>query len=245
MTEPTLSVCQLAKDYVTAEGTLSILKSLDLTMQRGEALAITGPSGSGKSTLLYMLGALDTPTAGRIQLEGRDPFQLNATQQAEFRNRQIGFIFQDHHLLPQCNVLENVLIPTLPGAGATPESEARARELLARVGLAERMGHRPAQLSGGERQRVAVCRALINRPALLLADEPTGNLDRSTAEAVGSLLLDLNREQNTLLICVTHSIELANRFPRHCELQDGRLVDREGANTTPVRTSAVSQSAST
>ncbi|MCX7410556.1 MAG: ABC transporter ATP-binding protein [Planctomycetales bacterium] len=235
MTEPTLSVCQLAKDYVTADGTLSILKSLDLTMQRGEALAITGPSGSGKSTLLYMLGALDSPTAGRIQLEGCDPFQLNAAQQAEFRNRQIGFIFQDHHLLPQCNVLENVLIPTLPGAGATPESEARARELLGRVGLAERMGHRPAQLSGGERQRVAVCRALINRPALLLADEPTGNLDRSTAEAVGSLLLDLNREQNTLLICVTHSIELAHRFPRHCELQDGRLVDRESVNTVPVR----------
>ncbi len=235
MTEPTLSVCQLAKDYVTADGTLSILKSLDLTMQRGEALAITGPSGSGKSTLLYMLGALDSPTAGRIQLEGCDPFQLNAAQQAEFRNRQIGFIFQDHHLLPQCNVLENVLIPTLPGAGATPESEARARELLGRVGLAERMGHRPAQLSGGERQRVAVCRALINRPALLLADEPTGNLDRSTAEAIGSLLLDLNREQNTLLICVTHSIELAHRFPRHCELQDGRLVDRESVNTVPVR----------
>ena len=182
-----------------------------------------------------MLGALDSPTAGRIQLEGCDPFQLNAAQQAEFRNRQIGFIFQDHHLLPQCNVLENVLIPTLPGAGATPESEARARELLGRVGLAERMGHRPAQLSGGERQRVAVCRALINRPALLLADEPTGNLDRSTAEAVGSLLLDLNREQNTLLICVTHSIELAHRFPRHCELQDGRLVDRESVNTVPVR----------
>ena len=235
MTEPTLSVCQLAKDYVTAEGALSILKSLDLTMQRGEALAITGPSGSGKSTLLYILGALDTPTAGRVQLEGRDPFQLNAAQQAEFRNRQIGFIFQDHHLLPQCNVIENVLIPTLPGAGATPATEARARELLDRVGLSERMGHRPAQLSGGERQRVAVCRALINRPALLLADEPTGNLDRTTAEAVGSLLLDLNREQNTLLICVTHSIELANRFPRHCELQDGRLVDRDGANTTPVR----------
>ncbi len=235
MTEPTLSVCQLAKDYVSAEGTLSILKSLDLTMQRGEALAITGPSGSGKSTLLYVLGALDSPTAGRVQLEGRDPFRLNAAQQAEFRNRQIGFIFQDHHLLPQCNVLENVLIPTLPGAGATPATEARARELLDRVGLSERMGHRPAQLSGGERQRVAVCRALINRPALLLADEPTGNLDRTTAEAVGSLLLDLNREQNTLLICVTHSIELANRFPRHCELQDGRLVDREDANTTPVR----------
>ncbi len=227
MTEPTLRISRLTKDYVTAEGTLSILRGLDLTMQRGEALAITGPSGSGKSTLLYVLGTLDTPSAGSIWLDGHDPFQLNAAQQAEFRNRQIGFVFQDHHLLPQCTVLENVLIPTLPGAGATPETEARARELLTRVGLSERIGHRPAQLSGGERQRVAVCRALINRPALLLADEPTGNLDRATAEAVGSLLLDLNREQNTLLICVTHSTDLANRFPRHCELNDGRLVDRK------------------
>ena len=221
----TLDVRQLTKDYTTADGSLSILKGLDLTMQRGEALAITGPSGSGKSTLLYILGALDSPSAGAITLEGQDPFKLNEAQQAQFRNRQIGFIFQDHHLLPQCTVLENVLIPTLPGAGANAETEARARELLARVGLAERIAHRPAQLSGGERQRVAVCRALINRPALLLADEPTGNLDRSTAEAVGSLLLDLNREQNTLLICVTHSTELAGRFPRHSELKDGRLVD--------------------
>lgn len=221
----TLDVRQLTKDYMTADGSLSILRGLDLTMQRGEALAITGPSGSGKSTLLYILGALDTPTAGTVALEGQDPFKLNEAQQAQFRNRQIGFIFQDHHLLPQCTVLENVLIPTLPGAGANAETEARARELLARVGLAERIAHRPAQLSGGERQRVAVCRALINRPALLLADEPTGNLDRSTAEAVGSLLLDLNREQNTLLICVTHSAELAARFPRHSELKDGQLVD--------------------
>ena len=221
----TLDVRQLTKDYTTADGSLSILRGLDLTMQRGEALAITGPSGSGKSTLLYILGALDSPSAGAITLEGQDPFKLNEAQQAQFRNRQIGFIFQDHHLLPQCTVLENVLIPTLPGAGANAETEARARELLARVGLAERIAHRPAQLSGGERQRVAVCRALINRPALLLADEPTGNLDRSTAEAVGSLLLDLNREQNTLLICVTHSAELAGRFLRHSELKDGRLVD--------------------
>ena len=228
----TLDVRQLTKDYTTADGSLSILRGLDLTMQRGEALAITGPSGSGKSTLLYILGALDSPSAGAITLEGQDPFKLNEAQQAQFRNRQIGFIFQDHHLLPQCTVLENVLIPTLPGAGANAETEARARELLARVGLAERIAHRPAQLSGGERQRVAVCRALINRPALLLADEPTGNLDRSTAEAVGSLLLDLNREQNTLLICVTHSVELAGRFLRHSELKDGRLVDTKTRYTS-------------
>lgn len=222
----TLEVRQLSKDYTTANGSLSILRDLELTMQRGEALAITGPSGSGKSTLLYILGVLDTPTSGTMSLESQNPFVLAESQQAQFRNRQIGFVFQDHHLLPQCSVLENVLIPTLPGVGATAETEARARELLGRVGLSERITHRPAQLSGGERQRVAVCRSLINQPALLLADEPTGNLDRATAESVGSLLLDLSREQNTLLICVTHSIELANRFPRHCELKEGKLVEQ-------------------
>lgn len=219
----TLEVRQLNKDYATADGPLSILRGLDLVMQRGDALAITGPSGSGKSTLLYILGVLDQPTSGTATLDGMNPFELTPAQQAEFRNRQIGFVFQDHHLLPQCNVLENVLIPTLPGQGATSAAEGRARELLGRVGLGNRMAHRPAQLSGGERQRVAVCRALINQPTLLLADEPTGNLDRTTAESVGSLLLDLNREFNTLLVCVTHSRELADRFPKHFELRDGRL----------------------
>lgn len=219
----TLEVRQLHKDYTTAAGPLSILRGLDLQMQRGDALAITGPSGSGKSTLLYILGALDSPTSGQVILDGSNPFSLSAAQQAEFRNRQIGFVFQDHHLLPQCTVLENVLIPTLPGQGATTETESRARELLTRVGLQDRIPHHPSQLSGGERQRVAVCRALINRPALLLADEPTGNLDRTSAESVGSLLLELNKEFNTLLICVTHSTELAKRFPKHCELRDGRL----------------------
>lgn len=219
----TLEVRQLNKDYATADGPLSILRGLDLTMQRGEALAITGPSGSGKSTLLYILGVLDQPTSGTVVLDGKGPFELSAAQQAEFRNQQIGFVFQDHHLLPQCSVLENVLIPTLPAQGATAAVEKHARELLGRVGLENRIAHRPAQLSGGERQRVAVCRALINQPTLLLADEPTGNLDRATAESVGSLLLDLNREFNTLLVCVTHSRELANRFPQHFELRDGRL----------------------
>ena len=219
----TLEVRQLHKEYTTAEGPLSILRDLNLTMERGEAIAITGPSGSGKSTFLYVIGALDTPTSGSITLDGRNPFTLTSAEHAEFRNRQIGFIFQDHHLLPQCTVLENVLIPTLPVEGATPETESRARRLLERVGLAGRINHRPAQLSGGERQRVAVCRALINQPILLLADEPTGNLDRATAESVGTLLLELNREFNTLLVCVTHSAELASRFPKHCELRDGKL----------------------
>lgn len=219
----TLEVRNVSKDYVTADGPLSILRGIDLTLDRGNALAITGPSGSGKSTLLYILGALDSPTAGQVTLEAHNPFTMNQADQAVFRNQQIGFVFQDHHLLPQCTVLENVLIPTLPGNGATPEAESRARELLTRVGLEQRFAHRPAQLSGGERQRVAVCRALINQPTLLLADEPTGNLDRATAESVGSLLLELNREFNTLLVCVTHSAELASRFPQHRELRDGNL----------------------
>jgi lipoprotein-releasing system ATP-binding protein len=223
---PTLIVEQLTKSYSTVDGELSILRGIDLSMSRGDSLAITGPSGSGKSTLLYILGTLDSPSSGRITVDGKELFQMNETAQAQFRNQQVGFIFQDHHLLPQCSVLENVLIPMLAGRGADAAAESRARDLLHRVGLADRLSHHPAQLSGGERQRVAVCRALINQPVLLLADEPTGNLDRATAENVGSLLLDLNREQNTLLICVTHSSELAGRFPRHFHLKDGCLEEQ-------------------
>ena len=218
-----LSARGITKSFLTAGSTLEILRGADLTLARGEAVAVTGPSGSGKSTLLYILGTLDVPTSGTVRLLGQNPFDLGAAEQAQYRNKQIGFIFQDHHLLPQCTVLENVLIPTLAGDGANAAQEARARTLLQRVGLGERIGHRPAQLSGGERQRVAVCRALINQPALLLADEPTGNLDRATADAVGSLLLEMNREQNTLLVCVTHSVELSARFPRRLHLVDGRL----------------------
>ena len=166
-------------------------------------------------------------------LDRINPFTLSVAQQAQFRNKQIGFIFQDHHLLPQLTVLENVLIPTLPAGGATPAAQTRAVELLDRVGLTQRTSHRPAQLSGGERQRVTqwYCRAPHQvKPTLLLADEPTGNLDRTTADNVGSLLLDLNREFNTLLVCVTHSIELASRFPRHCELRDGKLAVADAAS---------------
>lgn len=219
---PVLVVRQLAKTFPGAAA-LDVLHGVDLDMSRGEATAITGPSGSGKSTLLYILGTLEQPTAGTVRIDGENPFQLNPVKLARFRNARIGFIFQDHHLLPQCNVLENVLIPTLAGGGAGPAEEERARQLLDRVGLAARLTHRPAELSGGERQRVAVCRALINQPLLLLADEPTGNLDRATADSVGSLLLELNLELNTLLICVTHSAELASRFPRRHELRNGRL----------------------
>jgi len=228
-TTPTVSltVSKLTKVYTGASGPLPILNGVDLTLSDGDALAITGPSGSGKSTLLYIIGLLDEPSSGSLQIHDTNPFELNKSQQAEFRNRSIGFVFQDHHLLPQCTVLENVLIPTLAGNPVEGDTEARGRELLGRVGLGERLMHRPAQLSGGERQRVAVCRSLINRPSLLLADEPTGNLDRKTSEDVGTLLLEVASEQRATLICVTHSESLAGRFPRHQQLRDGRLVDAD------------------
>ena len=205
---------------------LSILRGVDLDLKRGDALSITGPSGSGKSTLLYIIGTLDQPTSGSISLLGTETSGLDEAGLATFRNQHVGFIFQDHHLLPQCSVLENVLIPLLAGSGVSEADEKRARELLEQVGLSDRVTHRPAQLSGGERQRVAVCRALINQPELLLADEPTGNLDHETAEAVGSLLLRLSQQQNVILICVTHSEELAARFPLQRELQAGLLVEK-------------------
>ncbi|HCO23744.1 MAG TPA: ATP-binding protein, partial [Gimesia maris] len=200
-----LIVRDLSKAFSLAGESLAILNGVNLSLNRGDALAITGPSGSGKSTLLYILGVLDQPTSGEIIQFGQNPFELNAKQQAEFRNQNIGFIFQDHHLMPQFSVLENVLIPTMVYQGATSDAEERARHLLERVGLSDRLNHRPAQISGGERQRVAVCRALINNPRLLLADEPTGNLDRTNTESIGKLLLEINQEQNTVLICVTHS----------------------------------------
>lgn len=224
MNEHDLIVSDLTKCFTGAAGELDVLSGVNMQMKRGDAAAITGPSGSGKSTLLYIIGTLDEPTSGSVTMLGQDLFQLDSAALAAYRNENIGFIFQDHHLLPQCSVLENVLIPALAGSGAGSDEEQRAQELLSRVGLAERMTHRPAQISGGERQRVAVCRALLNQPALLLADEPTGNLDQQTAESVGSLLLELAAEQNTMLICVTHSLSLADRFPRRYELQDGKLA---------------------
>ncbi|MDA0586575.1 MAG: ABC transporter ATP-binding protein [Planctomycetota bacterium] len=221
-----VTIAGLTKEFQTADGTLSILRGVDIELNRGDAVAITGPSGSGKSTLLYILGTLESATAGTVSILDYDPATMSEAALAKFRNANIGFIFQDHHLLPQCSVLENVLIPLLAGEGVTEADAVRARQLLDRVGLGERIEHRPAQLSGGERQRVAVCRALIGQPALLLADEPTGNLDQATAESIGSLLLELSSEQNVLLVCVTHSAELAARFPKHLKLQDGQLVSR-------------------
>ncbi|MBS0263575.1 MAG: ABC transporter ATP-binding protein [Planctomycetes bacterium] len=219
-----LELTHVRKSYPIPGGELPILVDVNLRLSRGDALAITGPSGAGKSTLLYMIGTLDTPTAGAVRILGTDPFALGSADLARFRNANIGFVFQEHYLLPQCSVLENVLIPTLAGDGAEA-AQARAQQLLARVGLAERLRHRPAELSGGERQRVAICRALINQPPILLADEPTGNLDRHTAEAVGGLLLELSREQNAMLMVVTHSAELAASLPRRADLVDGKLVE--------------------
>lgn len=220
---PVLTVADLTKDYPTASGSLPILKGVRLEAAPGDAIAVTGPSGSGKSTLLYILGLLDTPTAGTVRIGQEEPLKFSKSQQARFRNRHIGFVFQDHHLLPQCTVLENVLLPALGGEGAGPPQEERARTLLARVGLEGRLTHRPAELSGGERQRVAVCRALLNRPQLLLADEPTGSLDQTSAAAVGTLLLEVAREEQAILLCVTHSQDLASRFPQRRVLRDGTL----------------------
>ncbi|MBS1788888.1 MAG: ABC transporter ATP-binding protein [Acidobacteria bacterium] len=217
-----LQLNNLTKDYPTPNGRLPILDRVTLSFNRGDAAAIMGPSGSGKSTLLYLLGALDPPTSGTVMLDGQNPFELDEARLAAFRNEKIGFIFQDHSLLPQCSALENVLTPTLVSK-SNGKSVERAQVLLKQVGLAERMHHRPAELSGGEKQRVAIARALINQPLLLLADEPTGNLDHDTAETVADLLLDLHHQQQTILIVVTHSAELAAKFPIRFNLVDRQL----------------------
>jgi lipoprotein-releasing system ATP-binding protein len=191
----------------------------------GQNAAILGPSGSGKSTLLFIVGTLDAPTGGNVRLKGVDPFSLGEKQLADFRNRNIGFVFQDHYLLPQLTVLENVLIPAMAEGSPPAAVVERAKSLLSRVGLAERLDHRPAELSGGERQRAGVARALLLKPALVLADEPTGNLDRKSAAAIGELLIEMQREEQTMLLVVTHSLELAKQFERRYEIDDGQLKD--------------------
>jgi lipoprotein-releasing system ATP-binding protein len=227
-----LTITNLCKSFPTRSGDLPVLRGVDLQLQPGEALAVLGPSGSGKSTLLYILGTLDRPTSGNVRLSEQDPFALTDKELANFRNHKIGFVFQDHHLLPQCSLLENVLLPTIADNQANRAGiEARARQLLDRVGLGQRLDHRPAELSGGERQRAALARALINQPLLLLADEPTGNLDRKTARSVGELLLDIHRQENTILIVVTHSPELARLLPRQMEMNDGRLEPWQGSES--------------
>ena len=218
-----LELSHVRKEYVTGRGALPILEDINLTLERGDAMAIMGPSGSGKSTLLYLLGGLEPPTAGTIMLDGENPYTLAEKELASFRNRHIGFVFQDHHLLPQCTVLENVLLPTIVAPLTGIDYEARARSLLARVGLAERIDHRPAELSGGEKQRVALARALVTEPRLLLCDEPTGNLDQESAGVVATLLLDLHQQLRTILVVVTHSDELAARFPLRYRMQNRGL----------------------
>jgi lipoprotein-releasing system ATP-binding protein len=217
----------LAKRYEPAQGPpVEVLRDVTFTLDAGQSLAIVGPSGCGKSTLLNILGTLDRPTAGRVMLGGDDVSDLDDRAQAQLRNQRIGFVFQAHHLLPQLTVLENVLLPALAQRRAAESTDVeRARELLGRVGLCERLTHRPGELSGGECQRVAVARALVNQPALLLADEPTGSLDRASAESLGELLVELNAEQQLAMVVVTHSEHLAERMQHVMPLQDGKLGD--------------------
>jgi lipoprotein-releasing system ATP-binding protein len=222
---PTLIVDNIAKQYPTRGEPLEVLRGVSLELDAGRNAAIIGPSGSGKSTLLSIIGSLEKPTAGRVVLDGQDPAGLEEPALAEFRNRRIGFVFQDHYLLPQCSVLENVLVPTVAGGKTTAEAMDRARLLVDRVGLTDRLEHHPAELSGGERQRVAIARALINRPSLLLADEPTGNLDRTSAERIGQLLLELQQQEQMMLIVVTHSERLAALMARQFELDEGKLKE--------------------
>lgn len=232
---PTISlkVTDVNKTFGGEANPVEVLRGVSFEMTAGEALAVTGPSGSGKSTLLHLIGTLDAPDSGVIEINGQNPAQLSEPELARFRNRVIGFVFQDHHLLPQYTVLENVLIPTVafPQSGSPSDknngagAESRARELLKKVGLSHRIDHRPAELSGGERQRVAIARAMINQPSLLLCDEPTGNLDRKTAAAVADLFFELHQEEKNILIVVTHSMELAGRFKRRFELTEGRCVE--------------------
>jgi len=217
-----LEISNVTKRYPTPRGPLTVLAGVSLGLNRGEAAAIMGPSGSGKSTLLYIAGGLEPPTAGAVTLEGVNPYEIPEKELAAFRNQAIGFVFQDHCLLPQCSVLENVLIPTLV-AKVRAGHAARARELLRQVGLEDRLDHRPAELSGGEKQRVALARSLILRPRLLLCDEPTGNLDEASAEMVAALLLELHQRQETILIVVTHNPALAARFPKRYELRHANL----------------------
>jgi lipoprotein-releasing system ATP-binding protein len=217
-----LSAQNVTKTYNSPAGPLTVLADVSFALNAGESAAIMGPSGSGKSSLLYILGGLEPPTSGTITLGAQNPYRLDPDALASFRNRMVGFVFQDHCLLPQCTVLENVLVPTLVGE-ADDQAVDRGRDLLEQVGLSERLHHRPAALSGGEKQRVAIARALIREPRLVLCDEPTGNLDADSAERAAELLLALHRRQQTILIVVTHSDALARRFEKRWHIERGRL----------------------
>lgn len=218
-----LQLSGVNKSFRIGSNTVDVLRDISLELKSGEALAVMGPSGSGKSTLLHLIGTLDSPSSGSVLFDGQNPFTLSEPDLARFRNRRIGFVFQDHHLLPQYSLLENVLIPTTAFPGNKENGGMRAAELLQRVGLSHRLHHLPAELSGGERQRAAIARALMLQPAILLCDEPTGNLDRSTAHSIADLVLDLQKKEENILIAATHSIEFADRFPLRLELNEGRL----------------------
>jgi lipoprotein-releasing system ATP-binding protein len=218
-----LEVAGLSKHYEAPAGKVVVLSGVDLRLEAGDSASIVGPSGSGKSTLLHILGALEPPSAGSVRLNGTDPYALDDRQLAAFRNRQVGFVFQDHHLLPQCSVLENVLIPTLVASSDGESPRTRALALLDQVGLSHRLHHRPGELSGGEKQRVSLARALVRHPQLVLCDEPTGNLDHDATDAVADLLFELHRIQRTILIVVTHNLDLARRFAATYRLSDARL----------------------
>jgi lipoprotein-releasing system ATP-binding protein len=224
--QPDFIADQIVKEYPTPAQPLRILDGVSVALKKGESLAVIGPSGSGKSTFLHIAGTLDQPTSGTVRLLGTDLNQIGPKQVAQFRNQHIGFVFQEHYLLPQLSALENVMIPLIahPKSHGNTDFVKRGKELLDRVGLNDRMSHLPSQLSGGERQRVAVARALICQPALILADEPTGSLDPPNAEKIGSLLLDLQQSHQTMLICVTHSERLAEQFQRRVRLENGRFV---------------------
>ncbi len=229
MTEPVLAACGVRRSFREGGGELAVLTGVDLMIARGERLAIVGASGSGKTTLLQVLGGLDRPDEGTVEVAGRDIHQLAERERCELRNRQLGFVYQFHHLLPEFSALENVAMPLLVRRERAIEAERRARSLLERVGLGARLGHRPHQLSGGERQRAAVARALVTEPALVLADEPTGNLDGVNAAQVFELMLELNRERGTSLVVVTHDERLAARMERRLVLHGGRLQEGTAA----------------
>jgi lipoprotein-releasing system ATP-binding protein len=218
-----LEAVDVYKGFAKGNTWLDVLTGVTLEVSGGEMLAVVGPSGSGKSTLLYLMGALERPDRGVIRFAGRDVFQLSEVEQAEFRNRHVGFVFQFHHLLPELTALENVMLPGLMARRPRREVLAEATTLLTRMGLAERMGHRPGELSGGEQQRVAIARALVNHPDLVLADEPTGNLDRQSGEAIQGLLRSLNQERKQTFIVVTHNEAFAKALDRTVRLIDGKL----------------------
>lgn len=220
-----LSVKHLVKNYQTESQTVEVLRDVSFDISASESLVITGPSGSGKSTLLHILGTLDSPTSGAVLINGKNPFELADAELAKFRNQTVGFVFQDHHLLPQYSVLENVLLPTLAFPVDSHKSRDRATGLIEKIGLSHRINHLPAELSGGERQRVAIARALINAPAIVLCDEPTGNLDHSTADTLANVLFDLHRSEKNILIVVTHSLDLAQRFARKFRILDGKCLE--------------------